>query len=82
MTHKPCFKQFDLWVQAIFFASQGCKNCLEFHCCLHISDTMCAKHCIGDHQILNISQGLKICIMGIFYDNLRCPVQLWVGGNH
>ena len=40
---------------------------------------MCAKHCIGDHQILNISQGLKICIMGIFYDNLRCPVQLWLG---
>ena len=48
----------------------------------YIFQIMCAKHCIGDHQILNISQGLKICIMGIFYDNLRCPVQLWVGGNH
>ena len=46
----------------------------------YIFQIMCAKHRIGDHQILNISQGLKICIMGIFYDNLRCPVQLWVGG--
>ena len=78
------FKQFDLWVQAIFFASQGWKKLpgisLEANI-FQIKFTNWYKHCTHDHQILNVSQGLKICIMGIFYDNLRCPAQVWVGGN-